>query len=164
MRLNESETMNDRLLKFDGTNYAEWSGQLRFRLMEKGLWSHITDAPLKPQSYEEEGVWKTETADSQRYKSRVTSEVKLDDQKALGIIGRSLKSDYLESIGRAETAAEAWIALQEIYENNSAGSLLACLSVRVLQVGDGGNRGRGLVSGEAGENSATMQKHKSAHK
>ena len=96
--------------------------------MEKGLWGHITDDPINPQRYKEGEVTKMETKESERYKKRVTPSVKLENQKALGLIGRSVKLQFAESIEKAETAAEAWESLQGIYQNNSAGSLLSCRS------------------------------------
>lgn len=136
MRLTDIETVQN-IVSFDGTNYAEWSTQVKFRLMERGLWTHIADAPLKPQKYKEGEVMKMETKESERYKKRVTANLKLDDQKALGVIGKSVKPEFAESIGQAETAAEAWMSLQQIYEGNSAGSLLACRSeFYKLKMGD----------------------------
>ena len=118
MRLKESEENQEIGTKFDGTNYSEWSSQIKFRLMEKGLWNHVTQEPLKRKEAE---------ADAD-FKKRVTVAMKLDDQKALGIIGRSIKADFIESIGMAETACQAWKSLQQIYESNSAGSLMTCRS------------------------------------
>jgi hypothetical protein len=118
MRLKEGENTQEIVTKFDGTNYSEWSSQIKFRLMEKGLWNHVTEDPLTKKGSES----------AEDFKKRVTAAVKLDDQKALGIIGRSIKADFTESIGQAETAAQAWKSLQQIYESNSAGSLMTCRS------------------------------------
>ena len=72
--------------------------------------------------------WSRVEDGSDRYKKRVTGSLKLDDQKALGVIGKSVKAEFAESIGQADSEAEAWSSLQQIYESNSAGSLFVCRS------------------------------------
>lgn len=84
-----------------------------------GLWTHNTEVSLKPQRYLDGTTWKMESVDSERYKKRDTASLKLDDQKALGVIGKTVKPEFAESIGQAETAAEAWCSAQQSTNNRN---------------------------------------------
>ena len=55
-------------------------------------------------------------------------DVKIADNKALGIIGRSVKSDYLEQLSSSDTAFQAWNTLKQIYEGDSVSNLMTVRS------------------------------------
>lgn len=115
--------LNKEIAPFDGTNYGIWSHQVKFRLMEKGLWKLVDEAPLecKISIIGEERTLETE--ESASYQHRVTEEVRDKDQRALGIIGNHVKPEFVEQMSSAKTAREAWDALKSISVGHSAGSI-----------------------------------------
>ena len=82
---------DQEIIKFDGKNYHEWSAAAKFTLMSKGLWQQVIEKPLERKEKEDEKAFKTRM-------SEVSSEMKIADNKALGIIGKTVKSDYLLSV------------------------------------------------------------------
>lgn len=112
MRLNDEENV-----KFDGKNYHEWAASTKFTLMAKGLWQQVIEKPLEKKVNEQEDQYRDRIL-------KLTGEVKVADNKALGIIGRTVKNEYMEQISKAETAYQAWDALKRIYEGDTVSNLM----------------------------------------
>lgn len=77
-------------------NYATWSTRMRLFLVSQGLWTAV-----KGQL----------SADSE-------ADSKADD-KALALIGLSVKDHHLTTIASCETAKQAWDALEAVYQAKS---------------------------------------------
>ena len=142
MRLNDEKDQGIPML--DGTNYGPWSAAIRFKLMSKGFWGTVVDAPLEFKVIRSDGEGGdeeeddgeasgveaetiVETEESQSYRARVTDKVREMDQKALGIIGMNVAPGLSEQIVACKTAADAWKTLKSLYENDHAGTTWAYL-------------------------------------
>jgi len=87
------------LERLDVDNYATWSVRMRFMLISKGLWKHVTN----------DG----EVTDTD------------GDQKALALIGLCVMDHHLPSLGQRETAKAAWDALESVYKAKSTARRVA---------------------------------------
>ena len=72
------------VIKFNGSNYAEWSDGIKDILLSKGLWE-VT----KNEMNEEDKVWKE------------------NNGKALGLIRSSIPAHFKHAINELDTAKEA---------------------------------------------------------
>ena len=115
MRLNSEQ----EIIKFDGKNYHEWAAATKF--MSKELWQQVIDKQFEKKESE------TELSFKERI-SMLSSDIKVAVNKALGIIGRTVKSDYLEQISRSKTAYQAWGTLKQIYEGDKVSNLMTIRS------------------------------------
>lgn len=86
-----SEKVSIEALDID--NYATWSIRMKMLLIHKGLWSVVTTAST--------------AADKER------------SNKALALIGLNVKDHHLTTVGKCETAKEAWDILQSTYKAKS---------------------------------------------
>lgn len=66
----------DDIEPFNGSNYGTWSQQVRFKLMEKGLWNFVDQAPLECKRLVNGDHVTLETEESDSYQARVTVEVR----------------------------------------------------------------------------------------
>lgn len=82
--------------RLDVDNYSTWSTRMRLYLVSQGLWTAV-----KGQL----------SADSE-------ADSKADD-KALALIGLSVKDHHLTTIASCETAKQAWDALESVYQAKS---------------------------------------------
>ncbi|KAK9806822.1 hypothetical protein WJX72_003845 [[Myrmecia] bisecta] len=78
--------------KLDVDNYGTWSVQMKWLLIENGLW-----APVEQEEPED----------------------KDKDQKALARIGRSVQNHHVAMLAKCKTAKEAWTKLEVVYKAKS---------------------------------------------
>ena len=78
--------------KLDVDNYATWSQRMKWLLIQKGQWGPVTQEV-------------------------VTDEAA--DQKALALIGLSVKDHHLSTLAGCNTAKQAWEALEAVYKAKS---------------------------------------------
>jgi galactitol-specific phosphotransferase system IIB component len=78
--------------QLDVDNYGTWSVRMRYLLLHKGLWTSVTEDEPR-----DDGA----------------------DQKALALIGLSVKDHHLSTLAECKTSKEAWDALAGVYKAKS---------------------------------------------
>lgn len=133
---------DEKVEMFDGSNYNSWSSDIKFLLMEKGLWEYCTDkSPLLKKKKKATKVKKepseTKGAESsignleksppaEKSPKEETDSEDTDspsgpderkDLKAQGCIGRSLEKAYRSQLDSCNNAYEVWENLKSLYQD-----------------------------------------------
>lgn len=93
----------DRVDRLNSNNYRTWKFAMKMLLIQRELWDHVNGTvTLQNDATVEQKA---------RYKSK--------DEKALSTIALSIDPDQQVHIVHCETARQAWLILEEIYEPKS---------------------------------------------
>lgn len=93
----------DRVDRLNSNNYRTWKFAIKMLLIQRELWDYVNGiATLQDDATADQKV---------KHKSK--------DEKALSTIALSIEADQQVHIVNCETARQAWLVLEEIYEPKS---------------------------------------------
>ncbi|GBO29012.1 hypothetical protein AVEN_250113-1 [Araneus ventricosus] len=91
--------------KLNASNYSSWSMDMKFVLMERGLWEIVNGAELSPEKAE------NLDEDLREYKSRCNM--------AISLIYLNIEKDYRKVIETFEDPVLVWTALAKYFRPDS---------------------------------------------
>jgi hypothetical protein len=95
--MSEMNENNNKLTKFDGTNWYEFESDMMYFLMSKKLWKVVSEEKKK-----EDEQWEEK------------------NMQAIGIIVSKVDQSIREFLREMEEASDIWIALRKMSESKSA--------------------------------------------
>lgn len=111
MRLNQAE--DSMVIKYDGSNYAEWKAMMTALLLEKELYSILLEE--KPKPWNDLKTTEEEKLELITYMSK--------SNKAKGKLCMFMESSYMMELITLETAKEIWDTIAKWNDNTTAESL-----------------------------------------